>query len=193
MREKFLSFKGRAYKSIHFVYPRHKLMTIKTYLVTKHCRAVDSFKHCILKATAFWRNVFLEKEAIFTQTVCIWKRLQEWSQKASGMKPFSGIWKHTILCKKGVVFFTFLVLRWPIEPKLCYFMHMLGYTKWRYWSLIITRSVSAFTGQGHFCKGQISSASLWNTFEGKTRPSKVLSLNKKKWNNWYITLRCNLK
>ncbi len=62
------------------------------------------------------------------------------------MTPFSGIWKHTILCNKDVFSFTiFLQLQWPIEPKfeqLCYFMHVLGFTKWDYWSWTITKSIT---------------------------------------------------
>ena len=44
-------------------------------------------------------------------------------------------------------FIILLQLRWPIESKfsqVCYFMHMLGYTKWEYWSLRITKCVQAF-------------------------------------------------
>ena len=59
------------------------------------------------------------------------------------------IWKQTKLCKKGAFpFIILLQLRWPIESKfsqICYFMHMLGYTKREYWS---------FTSKGVQC--------LWN-------------------------------
>ncbi len=63
-------------------------------------------------------------------------------RKASGRKPFSGIWKHTILFNKGgcFSFCIFLQLRRPIGPKFSQlFCFMLGYTKWGYWSLTIIK------------------------------------------------------
>ena len=51
------------------------------------------------------------------------------------------------MCNNNVFLFfcnIFFQLRWPVEEKfsqVCYFMHMLRYTKWEYWSLTITNSV----------------------------------------------------
>ena len=56
----------------------------------------------------------------------------------SGLKPFSGIWKHTQYSATRVFFLT-------TEPKLtqfCYVMHVLRCTEWEHWSLtIITKGV----------------------------------------------------
>ena len=53
-----------------------------------------------------------------------------------------------ILCNKGVfLFIIFLQLRWPIESKfsqVSYLSHMLGYVKWEYLSLTITKRVQCF-------------------------------------------------
>ena len=48
------------------------------------------------------------------------------------------LWKHTNTSNKGVFsFIIFSQLWWLIEPKFlqsCYFMLMMGYTKWEHWS-----------------------------------------------------------
>ena len=59
---------------------------------------------------------------------------------------FLVILKNTTLCNE-FVFFSFIIVlypRWPIESKfsqVCYFMRMLGHTKWEYLSLTITKGV----------------------------------------------------
>ena len=57
----------------------------------------------------------------------------------------SSIWTHTTSCDKGVYSFIIISQLWrPIELKfsqVCYFMHMLRYSKWEDWSLTITNSV----------------------------------------------------
>ena len=71
---------------------------------------------------SLWSNVFIWDRGNFS--------LKYFNMKeTSGLKPISGIWKHTQLCNKGVFFFiVFLQLRWPIELKLsqiCYLMHII--------------------------------------------------------------------
>ena len=62
-------------------------------------------------------------------------------RKTSGLKPFSGIWKHTKMCFFS--FIIFLQLWWTIETKssqVCYLMHgKFGHIKWEYWSLTIQK------------------------------------------------------
>ena len=71
---------------------------------------------------------FFEKELISHSTKDL--RSEAWSTR-----------KHTNLCNKGIFPHCILLQpRWPIESKfsqICYSMHMLGYTKWEYWSWTI--------------------------------------------------------
>ena len=87
---------------------------------------------------SLWSNVVFEKEVIFHEFDFETSDLEFEVSKSS-------IWKHTTSCDKGV--FSFIIisqLRQPIELKfsqVCYFMHMLRYTKWEDWSLTVTNSV----------------------------------------------------
>ena len=94
--------------------------------------------YSIVRNISLWNNVDIEEEAIF----------HEFDFKTSELDfeaPKSSIWKHTTSCGKGVFsFIIILQLRRPIELKflqVCYFMHILRYTKWEDWSLTNTNSV----------------------------------------------------
>ena len=91
------------------------------------------FSRCFI--LALWSNVVFEKGVISHHN----KTKQNFLPGA-----FYSYLKATILYNKGVIF---LQLWWPIEFKfsqVCYCMHMLGYTKWEYWSLTITKGVHVF-------------------------------------------------
>ena len=87
---------------------------------------------------SLWSNVVFEKEVIFHEFDFETSDLEFEVSKSS-------IWKHQTSCDKGVSSFIIISqLRRPIELKfsqVCYFMHMLRYTKWEDWSLTITNSV----------------------------------------------------
>ena len=87
-----------------------------------------------VRNSSLWSNVVFKKEVIFHEFDFETSDLEFEVSKSS-------IWKHTTSCDKGV--FSFIIisqLRRPIELKfsqVCYFMHMLRYTKWEDWSLTI--------------------------------------------------------
>ena len=96
----------------------------------KQWRAV---KQTVRNNYRLWSNVFVER--------C------NFSLKYLNLrKTFWGIWKvktHTFVqgCFSHIIFEQ---LRWPTEPKfskVCNFMHMLGNTKWEYWSLTFTKRI----------------------------------------------------
>ena len=90
---------------------------------------------------SLWSDVVFEKGVIFHEFHFETSSLEFEVSK-------SNIWKHRTLCDKGV--FSFIIisqLRRPIELKIsqvCYYMHMLRYSKWEDWSLTITNSVHVF-------------------------------------------------
>ena len=71
----------------------------------------------------------------------------------------SSIWKHTTSSDKG--FYSYIIisqLQRPIEFKfsqVCYFMHMLRYTKWEDLFLTITNSVHCLSICQNFNKNQV--------------------------------------
>ena len=83
-----------------------------------------------MRTDSLWSNVVFDKKVISHSNI---KRLQ----------------------LKGVFSFIFLLqLRWPVELKfsqICYFMHMLGYAKWEYWSLTITKPCPVPLSQANSC------------------------------------------
>ena len=67
------------------------------------------------------------------------------NNRTSSQKSFISIWKHTNSSNKGVFsLMIFLQLWWPIEiefSQACYFVVMMGYTKWEDLSLTILANV----------------------------------------------------
>ena len=90
------------------------------------------YKHCEK------RNVVFEKEVIFHEFDFETSDLKCEALKSSIIKAHNFVWK-------GCFFFHYyLATWWPVEPKfsqVCYFMHVLRYSKWKDWSLTITNSV----------------------------------------------------
>ena len=86
----------------------------------------------MLRNGSLWSNVFFEKRYFAHQHV---KRLQP--------KPFIIHLKaHKVMQQGCFSFIILLPLWWPMSPNFhrsCYFMHMLRYTKWEYWSLPFTK------------------------------------------------------
>ena len=142
---------------------------LKNWLGNEHWRAVDSIKHCgkwfLMSNVVFWErgNFSLKylKAHIFIQqgygipkpTPVGCKRGNPVSALGVGGNSFwnKNVLSHTLkwpsclvslaTCIKKIIFSQ---LWWPIEPKFsqaCYFMLMMGYTKWEHWSLIITKRV----------------------------------------------------
>ena len=90
---------------------------------------------------SLWSDVIFEKEVIF----------HEFDLETSDLEfevTKSSIWKHTTSCDQGVFSNIIISQLWrPIELKfsqVCYFMHMLRYTKWEDWSLTITNTAHVF-------------------------------------------------
>ena len=86
-----------------------------------------------MRNSSLWSNVVFEKGVISQSNI---KILHAWSY-------FLDNSKHTNFWNNGVFSFIILLqLWWLIESKLSQFfcLHMLGYTKWEYWSLTITNA-----------------------------------------------------
>ena len=100
---------------------------------------------------SLWSNLAFENEVISYSNN---KRLQVETV-------LLGISEHTNLCNKGVFsFIVLLQLRWPVEFKfsqVCYFMHILRYTKCEYWSLTITKRVK--------CLYRLGIILVWGPFD----------------------------
>ena len=102
----------------------------KTILGNKQWRAIDSITHCEkrlpLKLRSFWEEVISH--------LSIWIELEISAEVANSRHLKAYNFCDTILSQ----------LRWPFESnfsQVCYFVHMLRYTKWEDWSLTITNSV----------------------------------------------------
>ena len=89
---------------------------------------------------ALWSNVVFKKEVICHWNIWIWFQdlwIRFWGLEIKHLKAHNFVWQ---VCS----FIIILQLRPPIELKfsqVCYFIHVLSYTKWEDWSLTITNCV----------------------------------------------------